>query len=111
MKKKPIVIVKNIFCTITIVWSAIMLIEYVLVILPVSLSGLLFEIFDFLVIFLYSGIFAVPVLLLLSIILLSAVSKKYENADNAKKLNVLTMVLPIITFLMMLLTNFNSRLQ
>lgn len=111
MKKNPIIVIKNVFCSITVVWSAIMLIEYIMVLMRVNISGLMFEIFDFLVVFLYSGIFAVPILLLLSIILLSVVSKKYENSDNAKELNILTAVLPVITFMVMLLTNFNSRLQ
>ena len=111
MKKNSGIVVKNIFCTITVIWSAIMLIEYVMILLPVSLSGLLFEIFDFLVVFLFSGVFAVPILLLLSIILMAVVSKKYEKTDDTNVLNIITVVLPVITFLVMLLTNFNSRLQ
>lgn len=111
MKKKSILVVKNIFCTITIIWSAIMLIEYVMILLPVDLSRFGFSIFDFFVIFLYSGIFAVPILLLLSIIFMAIVSKKHENTDGANVLNILTTVLPVITFLVMFLTNFNSRLQ
>lgn len=111
MKKKPILVVKNIFCTITIIWSAIMLIEYVMILFPVDLSRFWFSIFDFFVIFLYSGIFAVPILLLLSIIFMAIVSKKHGNTDGANVLNILTTVLPVITFLVMLLTNFNSRLQ
>lgn len=111
MKKKSIIVAKNIFCSITVIWSAIMLIEYVTILLPVSLNGFLFEIFDYLVIFLYLGIFAVPGLLLLSIILLFVVSKTQGNSDDTKVLNIITVVLPVITFLLMLLTNFNSRLQ
>ena len=111
MKKNPIIVIKNIFCSITVIWSTIMLAEYSAALLPdFSLSGIIFEVFDF-VIFLYSGIWAVPILLLVSIILMAVVSKKYKNTDKAKKLNALTVILPVITFMVMFLTNFNSQLQ
>ena len=111
MKKNPIIVIKNIFCSITVIWSTIMLAEYSAALLPdFSLSGIIFEVFDF-VIFLYSGIWAVPILLLVSIILMAVVGKKYKNTDNTKSLNIVTIALPVMTFLLMILSNFNSLLQ
>ena len=110
MKNKPIIIIKNIFCVITIIWSAIMLTEYLVVLLPFQLKGILFEIADFLVIFLYLGIIAVPILFIISEIFI-VLGDKYDHADKFKKLNVATVVLPIVTFTLMLITNFNARLQ
>ena len=45
--KKPFVVIKNVFCTITVIWSSIMLIEYLLVLIPIELNHFFFEIFDF----------------------------------------------------------------
>lgn len=107
--RKALYIIKNIFCILTIIFSGIMLIEYSAVLLPYQLHGFLFEIFDFLAIFLYLGIFAVPLLLLVSVILMAIVRNKSD--DKGKILNIITVVLPIIVALLMFLTDFNARLQ
>ena len=109
--KGKVVIVKNIFCIMTVVWSLIMLIEYVLVLLPFQLTGILLEIFDFFVIFLYSGILCVPVLFILSTVLIARVREKHNDYDRFKALNIASMVIPIFLAALMLLTGFNSRLQ
>lgn len=111
MKKNPIIVIKNIFCIITVIWSAIMLAEYSAALLPDSLSSILFEILDSFLIFLYLGIWVVPILLLVSIILMAVVGKKYKNTDNTKSLNIVTIALPVMIFLLMILSNFNSLLQ
>lgn len=111
MKKNPIIVIKNIFCSITVIWSAIMLAEYSAALLPDSLSSILFEILDSFLIFLYLGIWVVPILLLVSIILMAVVGKKYKNTDNTKSLNIATIALPVMIFLLMILSNFNSLLQ
>lgn len=112
MKKNPIIVIKNIFCIITVIWSAIMLAEYSAALLPdLSLSSILFEILDSFLIFLYLGIWVVPILLLVSIILMAVVGKKYKNTDNTKSLNIATIALPVMIFLLMILSNFNSLLQ
>ena len=80
MKKNPLII-KNIFCVLTVSWSVLMLIEYLVCILPIQLNDFLFEIFDFLVIFLYLGIWGVPVLFIISIILMAIERVKYKNSD------------------------------
>ena len=79
MKKNPIIVIKNIFCIITVIWSAIMLAEYSAALLPDSLSSILFEILDSFLIFLYLGIWVVPILLLVSIILMAVVGKKVQK--------------------------------
>ena len=111
MRKNPIIVIKNIFCIITVIWSAIMLAEYSAALLPDSLSSILFEILDSFLIFLYLGIWVVPILLLVSIILMAVVGKKYKNTDNTKSLNIATIALPVMIFLLMILSNFNSLLQ
>ena len=111
MKKNPIIVIKNIFCIITVIWSTIMLAEYSAALLPDSLSSILFEILDSFLIFLYLGIWVVPILLLVSIILMAVVGKKYKNTDNTKSLNIATIALPVMIFLLMILSNFNSLLQ
>lgn len=111
MKKNPIIVIKNIFCIITVIWSAIMLAEYSAALLPDSLSSILFEILDSFLIFLYLGIWVVPILLLVSLILMAVVGKKYKNTDNTKSLNIATIALPVMIFLLMILSNFNSLLQ
>ena len=109
--KNKLVILKNIFCVLTVVWSAIMLIEYIVILLPFQLPGLLFDIFDFLVIFLFMGIMCVPVLFVLSAMLIVLVRKKYDSYADFRLLNIVTVVIPIILAVLMLLTDFNSRLQ
>ncbi len=109
--KKPIIVIKNFFCIITVVWSAIMLTEYLLVLIPIEWNSFLFEIFDFFIIFLYAGILGVPILFILSVIFLVIVRTKHKYADNLENLNTATIILPIITFALMLVTNFNARLQ
>lgn len=111
MKKNALVAVKNIICFITVVWAGIVLVEYTVVLLPFKPSGFLFDIFDFFVIFLFIGIWAVPLLLLISLIFMAVVRKKYNNTDKAKWLNTLAVVLPVIAGVLMLITDFNSRLQ
>ncbi len=111
MKNKPIIIIKNIFCVITIIWSAIMLTEYSVVLLPVELKGFLFEIADFLIIFLYLGIIGVPVLFAISTVLIGIVKWKYKKEGCGKRLNLVTIVLPIVTFVLMFVTDYPARLQ
>ena len=110
MKKNPLITTKNIFCVLTVSWSVLMLIEYLVCILPIQLNDFLFEIFDFLVIFLYLGIWGVPVLFIISIILMAIERVKYKNLDE-KRLNILTIVIPLFLAGLMLLTNFNEQLQ
>lgn len=111
MKKNPLVATKNIFCVLTVSWSVLMLIEYLVCILPIQLNDFLFEILDFFVIFLFLGIWGVPVLFLISTILMIIVRVKYKNSDERKTLNILTIFIPLILASLMLLTNFNEQLQ
>lgn len=107
---KNIIKLKNVFCILTVIWSIIMLVEYIAVLLPYTLKGFIFDIFDFLVIFLYLGIWCVPVLFVISITLILRV-KKHKVNNNYKFLNTITVMLPIILAILMLMTDFNSRLQ
>lgn len=109
--KNKLVFAKNIFCIITVVWSSIMSAEYISVLLPFNLKGVLLEIFDFFLIFLYLGIWCVPVLFLVSLILLAWVREKYKDYGKYKVLDAATIVVPVFIAVLMLLTGFNSRLQ
>ncbi len=111
MKKNPLITTKNIFCISTIIWSVLMLLEYLMVLIPIPLGPFLFEIFDFFLIFLYLGIWGVSVLFIISTILMTIVRVKYKNSDERKKLNILTIFIPLILAGLMILTNFNERLQ
>ena len=111
MKKNIIVITKNIFSIITVIWSVIMLIEYLLILLPFSLNGVIYEIFNFFEIFLFSGIWCVPVLFVVSVILVACVREKYKAFDRFRLLNTVTIAIPVVLAALMLLTDFNARLQ
>lgn len=110
MKKNPLISTKNIFCVLTVSWSVLMLIEYLVCIVPIQLNDFLFEIFDFLLIFLYLGIWGLPIVFVISIILMAIVKVKYKNSDE-KRLNILTIVIPLFLAGLMFLTNFNEQLQ
>ena len=110
MKKNPLITIKNIFCVLTVSWSVLMLIEYLVCIVPIQLNDFLFEIFDFLLIFLYLGIWGLPIVFVISIILMAIVKVKYKNSDE-KRLNILTIVIPLFLAGLMFLTNFNEQLQ
>ena len=112
MKDKVLVAIKNIFCVLTVLWSFLMLFEYTVILIGVpQISRILYEVFDFCVLFLYIGIFAVPLLFLVSAILMAVVRGKYQKKSIEKILNVVTIFLPIIVGTIMILTDFNSRLQ
>ena len=54
MKDKVLVAIKNIFCVLTVFWSLLMLFEYTIILIGVpQISGILYEVFDFCVLFLY----------------------------------------------------------
>ena len=112
MKDKVLVAIKNIFCVLTVLWSFLMLFEYTVILIGVpQISGILYEVFDFCVLFLYIGIFAVPLLFFVSAILMAVVRGKYQKKSIEKILNVVTIFFPIIVGTIMILTDFNSRLQ
>ena len=80
MKEKVLVAIKNIFCVLTVLWSFLMLFEYTIILIGIpQVSGILYEVFDFCVLFLYIGIFAVPLLFLVSAILIAVVREKYQK--------------------------------
>ena len=110
MQKNSVIIIKNVFCVITIIWTLIMMFEYLLILTPFNLQGLIYEVFDFFIIFLYFGIFAVPALLIISIILMSVIKEKLL-VDSGKILNIITITMPCILGILMILTKFNDRLQ
>ena len=89
-----------------------MLFEYTIILIGApQISGILYEVFDFCVLFLYIGIFAAPLLFFVSAILMAIVKKNYQKTSIEKILNVVTIFLPIIVGTIMILTDFNSRLQ
>lgn len=88
-----------------------MLIEYSLILTSIEFEWFLFKNIEYVFVFcLYIGLFAMPLLLLLSIILMVIVKDKHKKADN-KVINILTVIIPVILVILMLLTDFFSRLQ
>ncbi len=108
--KNKLVLIKNIFCVLTVIWSSVMFMKYVSILIPIHFYGVLYYIFDFFLIFLYLGIWCVPILFVISSILIILLRKKY-NYNGCKLLNIITIVIPIILTVLMLLTDFNSLLQ
>lgn len=104
-----LVTVKNVFCGVTLAWSAIMLVEYLLAL--VGVPSFLAPVFNFLLLFLYLGIWGVPVLFLLSTVLVFCVKCKHKPDAPYRWLNFFAVGLPILTAVLMLCTNCNEILQ
>ena len=109
--KNKLLIIKNIFCAITVIWSFIMLMTYSSILLPVQFTGILYYVFDFSVLFLFLGIWCVPVLFIVSLVLIACVRKNNKENKLFTLLNAVTVIIPGILTVLMLLTDFNSRLQ
>lgn len=108
---KKIFLTKNIFCIITVVWSALMLTQYSLILLPIQSNNILLEILlNYLIPALFLGIWIVPVLYLLSLIFITVSKAKCEHIEDRNILNIATVILPIVLYILMLSTDFLVRL-
>lgn len=116
MKHDILMKVKNAFKYLTLSWALLMLILYLIVLfeIPVfrwlSILPFMESVLDSWVLVLYLGIWAVPVLYIVTVILMMWVKEKIPEAKR-QTTDVLTVILPIILCALMLLTNFNELLS
>lgn len=118
MKNRLIVKLKNIFMYITLIWSSVMLLEFLnalLVELPflhwinyVPLGEFIFGIWIY---FLLFGICGIPVLYIITIILMTVVYVKFKDEKQNKLLSVSVVILPAILIVLMLLIGFTDILS
>ena len=116
MKTGLIVKLKNIFMYITLVWSSVMLVVYLVVLFELPLFAWISylplgeefcELLSFLMLF---GIWIVPVLYIITIFLMIFVRKKLKENNQNKRISVSVIILPICLAVLMLLTNFMELL-
>ena len=107
---------KNIFMYITLIWSSVMLAVYLVVLFELPLFAWISylplgeefcELLSFLMLF---GIWTVPVLYIITIILMIFARKKLKQDSQNKRLSVSVIILPICLAVLMLLTNFTELL-
>ncbi len=117
MKTDWLVKIKNIFMYITLIWSSVMLALYSSILFELPLfsliSGLPFGEFISVIfeLLLYLGIWAVPVLYIITIVLMMQVSVRYNEENKNRVISVITIVLPLVLLALMLLSGFNELLQ
>ena len=101
---------------ITLIWSSVMLAVYLVVLFELPLFAWISylplgeefcELLSFLMLF---GIWTVPVLYIITIILMISVRKKLKQDSQNKRLSVSVIILPICLAVLMLLTNFTELL-
>lgn len=104
--------IKDIIMNITLYWCLIMAFIYFIILFSIPLFGMISylplgeHICTFLELLFLAGIWAVPVLWLISIILMIFVRKKERLEKKERLTAVLTAVLPVVLAVFMLLTNF-----
>ena len=108
---------KNIFMYITLIWSAVMLALYLIVLFEIPLFMLIGylplgeEIGQFLSGLLFLGIWAVPALYILTLTFMIVSRVKFKEKNQNKRIAVPTVILPLVLAAVMLLTNFNEILS
>lgn len=108
---------KNIFMYITLIWSAVMLALYLIVLFEIPLFMLIGylplgeEIGQFLSGLLFLGIWAVPALYILTLTFMIVARIKFKEKNQKKRIAVPTVILPLVLAAVMLLTNFNEILS
>ena len=111
--REPFMIkLKNIFMYITLIWSAVMLALYLIVLFEIPLFMLIGylplgeEIGQFLSGLLFLGIWAVPALYILTLTFMIVARIKFKEKNQKKRIAVPTVILPLVLAAVMLLTNF-----
>lgn len=107
---------ESIFMYITLIWSAVMLAVYLVVLFEAPLFAWISYlplgeyVCEFLTLLLLSGIWAVPVLYVITISLMIFVRTKSKEESQNKRITVFVIILPICLTVLMLLTNFMELL-
>ncbi len=107
---------KNIFIYIILIWSSVMSAVYLVVLFEIPLFAWISYlplgeyVCEFLTLLLFSGIWAVPVLYVITISLMIFVRTKSKEDSQNKKITVSVIILPICLTVLMLLTDFMELL-
>lgn len=116
MKKNTLCKIKDVFQYMTLIWSCIMMVVYLICLfeMPVfawisflPLGDFVYRVLEFLML---SGIWGVPFFYIITIILMIIAHRK-EQTNRQKNMKVATILLPIILAILMLATNFNEVLS
>ncbi len=108
---------KNIFMYITLIWSTVMLVLYLVVLFEIPLFLLIGylplgeEIGQILAGLLLFGIWVVPALYVITLTLMILVRVKFKEKNQNKRISVSAVILPLVLAAIMLLTNFNELLS
>ena len=112
MKTGTIVKLKNIFMYITLIWASVMLAVYLVVLFEIPLFAWISylplgeafcELLSFMMLL---GIWAIPVLYIITISFMIFVRKKLKESSQNKRLSLSVIILPLCLAALMLLTNF-----
>lgn len=107
---------RNIFMYITLIWSAVMLTVYLVVLFKVPIFTLISylplgeALCNFLTFVLLLGIWVVPALYVITILLMIFARRKIKEDGQNKKLSVAVILFPLCLMGLMLATNFLERL-
>lgn len=110
--EKNTVKLKKFFMSITLIWSAVMLTVYLVVLFELPLFTLIgylpFGEFigNVLTFLLFSGIWTVPVLYIITLILMAISRIKHKEGNENKAFNISVVILPLALAALMLSTNF-----
>ena len=116
MKTGLILKLKNFFMYITLIWSAVMLAVYFVILFELPLFAWISylplgeefcRLLEFMILF---GIWIVPALYIITIFFMILVRKKTKEDSQNKRIAVLVIILPICLAALMLLTNFMELL-
>ena len=108
---KKLMVTKKIFSIITIVWSCLMLTQYLFILLPFWSESIFTDILlGYLIPALYLGIWIVPVFYLISVVFIIISKDKFDNTASEKVLNLINIILPAVLYVLMFSTNFLSTL-
>lgn len=107
---------RNIFMYITLIWSAVMLTVYLVILFKVPIFTLISylplgeALCNFLTFVLLLGIWVVPALYIITILLAIFARSKLKDAGQNKKLFVTVILLPLCLMGLMFATHFLERL-
>ena len=116
MKNGFIVKLKNILMYITLIWTAVMLAVYLVVLFEIPLFVWISylplgeDFSQFLSLLLLLGIWIVPALYIITISFMIFVRKKFKEDSQNKKISLSVILLPLCLAALMLLTNFMELL-
>ena len=107
---------KNILMYITLIWSAVMLAVYLVVLFEIPLFAWISylplgeEFCNLLSFFMFFGIWIVPILYIITIFFMIFVRKKLKEDSQNRRISISVIILPLCLAALMLLTDFMELL-